>query len=99
MTLHKKCYGIFTGMVCGVSLLHIVLSISVGIVTCVQMEKALVSLALKKEDEAAVSEGASPQMTAPSPVHATPVPSALKGVSQSLLARVRTLLDGRYKDV
>lgn len=55
---------------------------------CVQMEKALVSLALKTEDK--VSENKEPK----SPQNSTPqtpaaqVPAALKGVSQSLLDRV-----------
>lgn len=61
------------------------------------MEKALVSLAQKTEDKAAESkEPNSPnnpsttQTSAQSPAPAAPVPTALKGVSQSLLDRVRT---------
>lgn len=56
------------------------------------MEKALVSLAQKTKD--ASTESASPQnpaapkAPAPSSAAAAPVPTALKGVSQSLLDRV-----------
>lgn len=64
------------------------------------MEKALVNLALRNEEDkegegkAAASpppqKPASPQTTAPSaPSAAAQVPTALKGVSQSLLDRVR----------
>ncbi|XP_062256448.1 DNA replication factor Cdt1 [Platichthys flesus] len=58
-----------------------------------KMEKALVSLSLKTEDKAAESKEptpsqnpAAPQTQAPS---AAQVPTALKGVSQSLLDRIR----------
>ncbi|XP_067383667.1 DNA replication factor Cdt1 isoform X3 [Channa argus] len=58
-----------------------------------KMEKALVSLALKTEDKASEStEATTPQNpTAPhtSAGHAVQVPAALKGVSQSLLDRIR----------
>ncbi|TDH00903.1 hypothetical protein EPR50_G00174670 [Perca flavescens] len=60
-----------------------------------KMEKALVSLALKTEDKAAKSKEPSspqkpavPQASAPSAA-AAQVPTALKGVSQSLLDRIR----------
>ncbi|XP_031169657.1 DNA replication factor Cdt1 [Sander lucioperca] len=59
-----------------------------------KMEKALVSLALKTEDKAAESkEPTSPQKPAvpqaSAPSAAAEVPTALKGVSQSLLDRIR----------
>lgn len=54
------------------------------------MEKALVSLAQKNEAEAAASkETMSPQQPAAPQTPAAPVPAALKGVSQSLLDRVK----------
>lgn len=59
------------------------------------MEKALVSLALKTEDKAADSKGTmpvqiliAPQTSATSAGPTAQVPTALKGVSQSLLDRV-----------
>nr|XP_020463264.1 DNA replication factor Cdt1 isoform X2 [Monopterus albus] len=60
-----------------------------------KMEKALVSLTLKTEDKTAKSKEpppqspAAPYTTAPSPTAAAQVPAALKGVSQSLLDRIR----------
>ncbi|XP_054456204.1 DNA replication factor Cdt1 [Anoplopoma fimbria] len=61
-----------------------------------KMEKALISLAQKTEDKAAESkEPASPQnptvpqVSAPSTAPAVQVPTSLKGVSQSLLDRIR----------
>ncbi|XP_044068945.1 DNA replication factor Cdt1 isoform X2 [Siniperca chuatsi] len=55
-----------------------------------KMEKALVSLALKTEDKAAESKGpTAPPASAPSAAPAAQVPTALKGVSQSLLDRIR----------
>ncbi|XP_040905993.1 DNA replication factor Cdt1 [Toxotes jaculatrix] len=61
-----------------------------------KMEKALVSLALKTEDTAAESKEptpaqnpTAPQTSAPSAAPAAQLPSALKGVSQSLLDRIR----------
>ncbi|XP_038593162.1 DNA replication factor Cdt1 [Micropterus salmoides] len=65
-----------------------------------KMEKALLSLALKTEDKAAESKGSTsprnqtiPQTSAPSSAPsaapAAQVPTALKGVSQSLLDRIR----------
>ena len=61
------------------------------VLSCVQMEKALVSLALKTEEKAAESKGStSPQKTTvpQTPDPSAQVPTALKGVSQSLLDRV-----------
>lgn len=60
------------------------------------MEKALVSLVLKNEDKVAESTGQTspPDFTVPQKP-AAPVPTALKGVSQSLLDRVRTQGVGR----
>lgn len=56
------------------------------------MEKALVSLALKTEDKVAESkEPTSPQTLTVPQTSAAQVPVALKGVSQTLLDRVRTL--------
>lgn len=54
------------------------------------MEKALVSLALKTEDKPADSKETTPapQTSALSAGPAAQVPTALKGVSQSLLDRV-----------
>lgn len=57
-----------------------------------KMEKALVSLALKSEGEAPGSQvTASPSSPLPPPstASAAPLPAALKGVSQSLLDRIR----------
>ncbi|XP_018548990.1 DNA replication factor Cdt1 [Lates calcarifer] len=61
-----------------------------------KMEKALVSLALKTEDKASESKEPTspqnppvPQASAPSAAPAAQVPTALKGVSQSLLERIR----------
>ncbi|XP_039994243.1 DNA replication factor Cdt1 [Xiphias gladius] len=61
-----------------------------------KMEKALVSLALKTEDKAAESKEPTspqiptvPQTSVPSAAPAPQVPTALKGVSQSLLDRIR----------
>ncbi|KAM7408071.1 hypothetical protein PAMA_001970 [Pampus argenteus] len=61
-----------------------------------KMEKALVSLALKTENKAAetkepksVNNPPATQTSAPSPDPAAQVPAALKGVSQSLLDRIR----------
>ncbi|XP_075932921.1 DNA replication factor Cdt1 [Anarhichas minor] len=60
-----------------------------------KMEKALMSLAQKTEDKAAGKEPASPQnptvpqVSTPSTAPAAQVPTALKGVSQSLLDRIR----------
>ncbi|XP_073337457.1 DNA replication factor Cdt1 [Pagrus major] len=55
-----------------------------------KMEKALVSLALKTEDKVAESkEPTSPQDSTVPQTSAAPVPTALKGVSQSLLDRIR----------
>ncbi|XP_019959134.2 DNA replication factor Cdt1 isoform X1 [Paralichthys olivaceus] len=51
-----------------------------------KMEKALVSLSLKTEDKAVEKDPAPPPTPAPS---AAQVPTALKGVSQSLLDRIR----------
>lgn len=74
-----------------------VVNISHGTVlsSCVQMEKALVSLALKTEDKAVDSKETAPpqnpaahQTSATSAGFAAQVPTALKGVSQSLLDRV-----------
>lgn len=60
------------------------------------MEKALVTLVLKNEDKVAESTGQTspPDFTVPQKP-AAPVPTALKGVSQSLLDRVRTQGEGR----
>uniref|UniRef100_A0A3B5BG71 Chromatin licensing and DNA replication factor 1 n=1 Tax=Stegastes partitus TaxID=144197 RepID=A0A3B5BG71_9TELE len=61
-----------------------------------KMEKALVSLAAKTEDKATESnepafqqKPAAPQISTPSTAPAAQVPVALKGVSQSLLDRIR----------
>ncbi|XP_071337708.1 DNA replication factor Cdt1 [Trachinotus anak] len=62
-----------------------------------KMEKALVALALKGEDKAAESKvpesppqnPTDPQTSAPAAAPAAQVPTALKGVSQSLLDRIR----------
>lgn len=54
-----------------------------------KMEKALVSLALQTEDKIADKEPASPQNSAVPQTSAAQVPTALKGVSQSLLDRIR----------
>lgn len=63
------------------------------LVFIVQMEKALVSLALKTEDKVAESkEPTSPQSSMAPQTPAAPLPTALKGVSQSLLERVHTLI-------
>lgn len=57
------------------------------------MEKALVSLALKTEDKVVESkELTSPQSSTAPQTPAAPLPTALKGVSQSLLERVHTLI-------
>lgn len=56
---------------------------------CVQMEKALIGLALKTEDKAAHKEPTSQENPTVPQTSAVPaVPNALKGVSQSLLDRV-----------
>lgn len=56
------------------------------------MEKALVSMAVNTEDKVAESiVSASPQNSAVLQISAAQVPTALKGVSQSLLNRVGTL--------
>ncbi|XP_067465327.1 DNA replication factor Cdt1 [Thunnus thynnus] len=59
-----------------------------------KMEKALVSLALKTEDieskePESLSNPPATKISTPSPAPATGVPTALKGVSQSLLDRIR----------
>ncbi|XP_076599833.1 DNA replication factor Cdt1 [Chaetodon auriga] len=55
-----------------------------------KMEKALVSMALKSEDEVAENkELTSPQNSTAPQTSAAPLPTALKGVSQSLLDRIR----------
>ncbi|XP_034041372.1 DNA replication factor Cdt1 [Thalassophryne amazonica] len=56
-----------------------------------KMETALKSVALKTEDDASDSRrlGPAPNGLVPSPDPATEVPPALKGVSQSLLDRIR----------
>lgn len=62
-----------------------------GVVLCSQMEKALVSLVLTTEDKVADSKAqTSPQDLTVPQKSAAVVPAALKGVSQSLLDRVRT---------
>lgn len=59
------------------------------------MEKALVSLALETEDKVAErKEPRSPQTSTVPQTSAAQVPTALKGVSQSLLDRVCTLGGG-----
>ncbi|XP_047458178.1 DNA replication factor Cdt1 [Mugil cephalus] len=62
-----------------------------------KMEKALVALAQKTESKATESEGptspqnpAAPQTSAPAAPPVTQVPTALKGVPQSLLDRIRS---------
>ncbi|KAM9848079.1 DNA replication factor Cdt1 [Aulostomus maculatus] len=52
-----------------------------------KMEKSLVSLVLKTKDK--VSESKETQNPTPNSVPTPPVPTALKGVSQSLLERIR----------
>ncbi|XP_075902269.1 DNA replication factor Cdt1 [Nelusetta ayraudi] len=56
-----------------------------------KMEKALVSLASKTEDKAPESKAAAspPSSVTPATSSAAPLPAALKGVSQSLLDRIR----------
>ncbi|XP_070833590.1 DNA replication factor Cdt1 [Chaetodon trifascialis] len=55
-----------------------------------KMEKALVCMALKSEDEVAESkELTSPQNSTVPQISTAPLPTALKGVSQSLLDRIR----------
>ena len=67
-----------------------------GVVLCSQMEKALVSLVLTTEDKVADSKAqTSPQDLTVPQKSAAVVPAALKGVSQSLLDRVRTQGVGR----
>lgn len=73
------------------------MSNGIVLLSCIQMEKALVSLALKTEDKASESKEPTspqnppvPQASAPSAAPAAQVPTALKGVSQSLLERVGT---------
>lgn len=63
------------------------------LVFIVQMEKALVSLAMRTEDKVAESkEPTSPQSSTAPQTPAAPPPTALKGVSQSLLERVHRLI-------
>lgn len=106
--MYKGCQLLFltTSVLCGVFkilfqllmvflngipvMLWTILSLLVFIV---QMEKALVSLALKAEDKVAESkEPTSPQSSTAPQTPAAPLPTALKGVSQSLLERVHTLI-------
>ncbi|XP_032383371.1 DNA replication factor Cdt1 [Etheostoma spectabile] len=54
-----------------------------------KMEKALVSLTLKKQDKAAESKEPTSPQTPAVPQASAAVPTALKGVSQSLLDRIR----------
>ncbi|XP_059215435.1 DNA replication factor Cdt1 [Centropristis striata] len=54
-----------------------------------KMEKALVSLAKKTEDKAAENKETTPPQNPAAPEASAPVPTALKGLSQSLLDRIR----------
>ncbi|KAM3606789.1 uncharacterized protein V6R79_023298 [Siganus canaliculatus] len=54
-----------------------------------KMEKALVSLTLKTEEKTESKEPSPPQNAEVPQTAATPVPAVLKGVSQSLLDRIR----------
>lgn len=56
--------------------------------SCVQMEKALAALALKTEETTEPTPPQNPTTPAPPAPSETQTPTALKGVSQSLLERV-----------